>query len=140
MGSAINLKVLALDDGDGFIHYEITVSNGQTKTELDFYDSIDTFQEFGEKLSDFPKKITDQITFQVGEDDFEWAFFLNLKVYCYEPDGKSAIKVIIDNHRDEPYLEKSEFSIRALPASLNSLGQGLKNWNPRTDSEFKWEV
>ena len=139
MDSAINLKVLALDDGDGFIHYEIRVSNGQTKTELDFYDSIDTFQKFGEKLSDFPQKITDQITFQVGEDDIEWAFFLNLKVYCYEPDGKSAVRVITDNHRDEPYLEKSEFSIRTLPASLNRLGQGLKNWNPRIDSEFNWE-
>ncbi|QHL87332.1 hypothetical protein GU926_07750 [Nibribacter ruber] len=139
MGSAIKLKVLALDDGDGFIHYEITISNGQIRTELDFYDSIDTFQGFGEKLSDFPRKITDPITFQVGEDDIEWAFFLNLKVYCYEPDGKSALRVIIDNHRDEPYLEKSEFSIRTLPSSLNRLGQGLKNWNPRIDSEFNWE-
>lgn len=139
MELGINLKVINLDDGDGFIHFEISISNGQTKTDLQYYNYDDAFKMFGEKLSAFPTKITDKIDFQIGEENRKWAYYLFLEVYCYEPNGQSAIKVIVDNHDSEPYYERSEFSIRTFPASLNKLGQGLKTWDPNLEPEFVWK-
>ena len=127
MGIGIKLKVINLDDGDGFIHFEISISNEQTKTEFEFYNYDDAFKVFGEKLCGFPTKTTDRIDFQIGEEDRKWTYYLFLEVYCYEPNGQSVIKVIVDNHGSEPYYERNEFSIRTLPAPLNKFGQGLKH-------------
>jgi len=67
-----------------------------------------------------------------------WAYYLLLEVFCIDPSGHSTIKIIVDNHFEIPEHNRCEFYIKANPASLNILGQGLKNWNPSDKKEFTW--
>ena len=129
-------------DDDESLQFQIEVCNDSCKSILEFYHYADCFQEFAKGLTDFPKSIKDTIIFQVGEDGVEsnWAYFLKLKVYCYEPNGHSAIYVIMDNRGSEPTRHRSEFSLTTLPASLNLLGKQLLSWNPKTEKIFEWSA
>ena len=139
MSSEIKITALNIDEDDNdFTKYKISLSNGEASVALEFYQYLDCFKEFAEKLEFFPKSADDSITFQIGENSEEWAYYLRLKVYCYEPNGNSTIYVEVDNHAKSTDRIKSEFFIKSLPASLNKLGQKLNNWNPKLESEVMW--
>lgn len=140
MEQYIKITVVQIDDDE--LKFQIEVCNEFCKSVLEFYHYADCFQEFAKALINFPKTINDIVTFQVGEDggEMNWAYFLKLKVYCSEPNGHSAIHIIIDNRQDEPERHRSEFSLTTLPASLNTFGQRLLNWNPKTNKIFEWSA
>ncbi len=66
--------------------------------------------------------------------------FLKLNVFCIEPNGHSAIHIIMDNRGGVPSHHRAEFYITTLPARLNILGHELLKWNPNTDKEFYWKA
>lgn len=82
------------------------------------------------------------MTYEVGKDrdngQMKWAYYLLLHVFCFDPSGKSAIRVLVDNHMDRPDHQRSEFYIRSEPASLNKFGIALRNWNPEDKKELEW--
>lgn len=65
---------------------------------------------------------------------------MNLKVYCYQPNGYCAVDVNIDNYGVKPYQSKTQFSITTVPASMNILGQLLANWNPKNTCQIEWNA
>ena len=139
MNPEIIITALNIDEDDNdFTKYKIYLSNGEASANLEFYEYLDCFKEFAEKLEFFPKNADDSITFQIGENSEQWAYYLRLKVYCYEPNGNSAIYVELDNHEKNTDRIKSEFFIKTLPASLNKLGQKLNSWNPKLESKIVW--
>lgn len=125
-------------DVDDSLEYLIELSNGSSVAAIRFYSYLDCFKDFASSLLYFPKNYKDVVTFQIGEDIPKWAYYIYLKVYCYEPNGNSAIHILIDNHSDAPYNARSEFSIRTKPASINELGKLLIDWDPKTQKEFIW--
>lgn len=129
-------------DTDGSLKYQIEISNGSCNAALDFYGYNDCFKEFAEALAMFPKTFKDETIFQVGEDGCEtnWAYFLKLKVFCYNVNGDSAIEVTIDNKQEEPDRYRSYFFITTLPIRLNDLGKELLAWNSNMTREFEWIV
>ena len=141
MEQYIKISVIYIDD-DESLQFQIEVCSASCKSILEFYDYADCFQEFAKGLTNFPKTIKDNVVFQVGEDGEEsnWAYFLKLKVYCYEANGHSAINVIMDNRGDEQTRHRSEYSLTTLPANLNTFGQRLLKWNPKTDKIFEWNA
>lgn len=136
----INLKVVGEPDDDGLYKYEATLSNGKTVGSLTFYEYADCFREFGQKLKQFPKTSKDVVTYELLEEDKKYAYYLLLRVFCYEQNGQSAIKVITDNHSAEPDFQRCEFFIRSIPASINRLGQGLEKWDPKETKDFFWNA
>jgi hypothetical protein len=138
MTSNLKLKRLSIDDGDGLLHFQISLSNGDAAATLDFYGYDDEFIEFGEQLRNFPQLIDSTVTYQMGEDTEQWAYYLLLEAFCYEANGSSALRVRVKNHLKEPYNCDSSFCILMMPAELNRLGGGLSNWNSREDIEFVW--
>jgi hypothetical protein len=141
MNPEIKITVLNIDEADNdFTKYKISLCNGNASVALEFYEYLDCFKEFAEKLEFFPKNANDSITFQIGENSEQWAYFLRLKVYCYEPNGNSTIYVEVDNHGLDTDRIKSVFFIKTLPASLNKLGQKLNSWNPKLESEVMWKT
>jgi len=133
---AIRIKVLNIEDTD--VHFEVELTNGINLTSIDFYGYIDEFHIFAEELCSFPKNINHKIEYELGEQGEKWAYYILLRVYCYETNGYSAIQVKIDNNRKEPYKNYSEFYILTVPASINKLGQLLKSWNPKNENEIEW--
>ncbi|MBZ0245080.1 MAG: hypothetical protein K8H85_03950 [Cyclobacteriaceae bacterium] len=138
----IKIKVIREPDDDGLFEFEISLSNGDTSTNLEIWGYSDDFKEFGKKLIEFPKGLKDVVSFQLGEEgttgDMKWAYYLSLNAFCYNASGQSAIKVIIDNHQASPDHSRSEFYIKAEPAAINRLGHELKNWNPESIKEIGW--
>ena len=134
----IKISTLAIDEGDDTIQFEIEFTNGVNSTSIDFYGYDDEFQEFANGLSSFPKNIESEIIYELGEQGEKWAYYIFVRVFCYESNGRSAIKIKINNNGKEPYKSFSEFYILTVPASINKLGQILKNWNPKTENEIEW--
>lgn len=127
-----------MDESDDTVHYNISLSNGITLSTLKFYHYPDAFKEFASRLLSFPKTIDETVIFEVGEDDEKWAYYMLLKVFCYEVNGHTAIQIIIDDHGKGVDKNKTEFYIKTLPASINKLGELLINWDPSMKKEFIW--
>ena len=62
---------------------------------MEFYGYANNFKEFATGLISFPKSITDNVKYELGENGERWAYFILLDVFCYERNGHSAIHVIL---------------------------------------------
>ncbi len=135
------IKIIAphFDDED-FGKYQLEICNTHCKSTLEFWGYDDLFREFGTALISFPKSINDTVIFQIGDEEKKADCFLLLKVFCYEPNGHSAIQVANDNKQNEPHHHRSLFYITTLPARLNELGKRLFEWNTKTEKEFNWNA
>ncbi len=129
-----------LDRVDGFSVFELEASNGLCTAAQRFYAQRDAFVNFGNQLMSFPQDIKSRIKIEFGGPEKPWSTYLLLDVFCYEPTGKSAIKVRMETHFIEPHYDRSEFFIICYPAALNMLGQRLSNWNPLDESTFEWSA
>ena len=134
----IKISSLAIDEGDYTIQFQIELTNGVNSTSIDFYGYAVEFQDFANELCSFPKSIDTEIKYELGEQGEKWAYYILLRVFCYENNGHTAFQIKIDNNRIEPHKSNSEFYILTVPASINKLGQKLKNWNPKDEKEIKW--
>jgi hypothetical protein len=137
------IKITALWDNnskDDTLQYILELSNNFCKTTIEIYDYDSCFKDFGNSLMNFPLNINDKVCFEIGEDIPSWAYYLLLKVYCYEMNGNSAIQVVIDNHYKAPFHVRSDFNIISHPASLNKLGKLLIDWNPKEQKQIIWDA
>lgn len=132
------LKIETIHEEMGEVQYMLELSNDDTSASIEFYGSANEFKSFALGLISFPRNIKDKVTYELGKIGEKWAYYILLEVYCYEPNGLSAIRVVIHNSGSAPYFSKSEFFIRTLPASINALGHLLNNWNPGTTKEIVW--
>lgn len=137
MNGTIKISVLDIDNDD--IQFQVQIESYCCKTSLDFYGNEDDFKEFGHKLTEFPKSITDTVVFQLGEDDRKWAYYMFIKAFCYDASGHTALRIVVDSLGDQVNGHRSEFSIISEAASINTLGQKLLSWNPHKAKEFIWE-
>lgn len=121
------------------LELKIEAGNGINSTSIDFYTEEKELKAFATKLTTFPKTIDDKIKYEVGEikAGSGW-YYLLLEVFCFERNGHSAIRVIVDNNEDIPYTNKTEFYITTVPASINHLGSMLNGWAPTFDDPFIW--
>lgn len=137
MKQGISIKVLNIDEDDT-VRYRLVLSNDITSTSIEFYDYEDCFQKFAGGLLEFPRSVDDVVEFQIGHTHSQWAYFISIKVFCYERDGRSVLQVQLDNKMGIPEGNKCEFYIPVIPASLNNLGETLSKWNPRAQKEINW--
>lgn len=136
--SEINISVLDIDDGDSSVQFLIEVSNGAFSASQDFYGYPNIFKDFAAGLLSFPKTIDDKVKFEIGESGEKWAYHILLDVFCHNGNGHSAIHIVLDNNRECPYTNKSEFYITTVPASLNNLGELLYDWDPIVNKLLRW--
>tara|TARA_R110002124_G_scaffold286085_2_gene465873 strand:+ start:137 stop:565 length:429 start_codon:yes stop_codon:yes gene_type:complete len=134
----IKLSKLAIDEGDDTIQFQFDFFNGINSTSIDFYGYDDQFQNFAKELCTFPKNIDSEVIYELGEQGEKWAYYILVRVFCYENNGHTAIQIKIDNNSKEPFKSFCEFYILTVPASINKLGQLIKNWNPKIDKEIEW--
>ena len=132
----IRIEILDIDNEE--TQFQITVTNGINSTIIDFYGYLNEFENLANGLLTFPGNINDTVKYELGEIGDKWAYYILLRVFCYETNGYSAIHIKVDNNKKEPNTNKSEFYITTYPASLNKFGQLLKDWNPRTEKEIIW--
>jgi hypothetical protein len=132
------IKIKTLDIDDEETQFQITLTNGTNLTTINFYGYLDEFENFANGLLTFPKTINDTVKYELGEVGNNWAYYILLRVFCYDTNGYSAIHIKVDNNKTEPETNKCEFYITTYPASLNKFGQLLKDWNPKIEKEIVW--
>jgi hypothetical protein len=139
-GLKISMIEADLDRADEFSEFILEASNGSCSASQQFYLKRDGFKNFARELKTFPTNIKSRIRLEWGGTEKPWANYLLFDVFCYDPTGKSAIKVLMETHFIEPYYNKSEFFITCYPASLNLLGDALCIWDPLKASIFEWQA
>lgn len=136
MIQGIKIEVLNIEDEE--VQFQIYLGNGISSTSIDFFGYTDTFEAFANELVEFPKTIEHIVLYELGEVGERWAYYIFLKVFCYENNGYSAIQIKIDNNRKQPHTSKSEFYITTVPASLNKLGKLIQDWDLKASKEIVW--
>lgn len=80
----INISSISIDEEDSTIEFLIELSNGTSSTYMEFYGYADEFQDFADELCSFPKTINHEVKLELGKQDQKWAYYILLRVYCYE--------------------------------------------------------
>lgn len=138
MQPEIRIQILNIDEFDNdFTKFRIHFANNITSVSFEFYNYLDCFESFSERLQVFPVNAKDKLIFQLGENSEKWAYFMYLEVSC-EPNGNSVIHVKLDNHEQNFDLIRTEFYLKTLPSSLNKLGKILSSWKPKEQKEIIW--
>jgi hypothetical protein len=137
MKKLFRIKARRIDESDD-ARFEVCFYNGISESSLEFYSDEDVFKSFAQSLIDFPKDINEKVTFEIGNDDNKWAYYLSVKVFCVEPNGKSIFRILIDNHGDIVNGYRSEFSLIFEVAEINRLGKSLSQWKAFEGEEWKW--
>jgi hypothetical protein len=133
------IKFVASVDYDGDVRFDVTISKGKIETHSHFYADVDTWKQFGEQLTTFPKNVADKEVFDASYNG-PYRDSLLLEAYCYNTQGHTAVRVSADNNEPPPNRCQLDFSIPAEAASINRLGQLLLNWQVENDSEIIWEA
>lgn len=126
------------DRTDGFMEFLIKASSGSHFASQQLYGLANGFKEFASQLKNFPTDIDSRVRLEIGGKEKPWATYLLFEVFCYDPTGKTAIRVIMNTHFTEPHYAKSEFFIQCFPAEINKFGEALCNWNPIEAKTFEW--
>ena len=122
----------SLWDDEHMVEYQVEARNEINSTTIKFYGNDDEFKSFGADLKAFPQSIDAEVNFGSSGD------FLELRVFCYERTGHTAIHIKTDNLVSAPYNSKAEFCLLTYPASVNNLGVLLRHWDPRKVKEIVW--
>jgi hypothetical protein len=139
-GLKITMIEADLDRADEVSEFILEASSEACSASQQFYLKRHGFKNFAKELTSFPTNIKSRIKLEWGGTGKPWATYLLFDVFCYDPTGKSAIKVLMETHFIEPYYNKSEFFITCYPASLNLLGEALYNWDPLQETIFEWQA
>jgi len=137
-GFEITVIDVGADRTDGFMEFFMKASSGSHFASQQFYGRAVWFKEFATQLKKFPTDIDSRVRLEIGGREKPWATYLLLEVFCFEPMGGTAIRVIMDTHYTEPHYARSEFFIQCYPAAINKLGEALCHWDPVEAKKFGW--
>ena len=110
---------------------DITIVKDKLEAHVYLFADAAMWRNFGRELIDFPRHADERVTLDASRyDPFRDSLFL--EAYCYDPQGHTALRVVVGNNQDAPYGYKLDFSIPAEAASLNQLGQLFLRYIPET--------
>ena len=109
-------------------HLNLLVSapNGSQRGELEIYANATDLGTFAGELRDVPdgkREALWELGSEVPEDRF--AFYFRLRVHQISPRGECTVEFRINNNKPPRTRQIAEFSIRAMPADLDS----VLEWN-----------
>ena len=127
-------------DSEPHCTFDLDIKSPQVKTHLSFYGHTDEFAEFGRELVKFPERISHTVSFELGNANRAYAMeYLLISAYCVDPQGHTALRIIIDNGASGADYHRFEFSIPSEAASINKLGALLASWNVSNTPEITWK-
>ena len=132
MKQYLRIEALVIDNDEA--KFKISTGNGIATSSLEIFGYVDEFKKFGEDLKSFPKDSNDVRQYELGSGNEDWAYYLLIKVFCYDSTGYTAIQIKINNKQDVPDLLESNFYLKTYPSSVNELGESLFNWRPDKDA------
>jgi hypothetical protein len=125
----IKIDTISYDD-EYDIQIRICFENDLCSSSLEIYGQTGIFQKFAQKLVDFPFGDSKEITFEYGEDDDKWAYYLKIKLTVYDASGRILMNTIVKRKGDESTYYRCEIPIMTEVATVNELGRQLLLWKP----------
>jgi len=118
----------------------LEASNGRQSASLEIYLNADSLSEIANALMAFPRHASDAYLFEVGSEREEdrWAYYLRFRAFLTDALGHSALLFRFNNNRELPYREVAEFCIETDPASINRLGELLKEFSKLQHKTLYW--
>lgn len=80
----------SLWDDEHMVEYQVEARNEINSTTIKFYGNDDEFNSFGADLKAFPQSIESEVNYCSGGNNLE------LRVFCYERTGHTAIHIKTD--------------------------------------------
>jgi hypothetical protein len=124
------------DDDTTFV---IKANNKYCAVLLDFYGTTEEFKDFGSELVNFPLNINQEVhcpPLGSYDENLNYAYWLTIKVYCYDQNGHVALEITVNNHELQPRNYQAKFCIETDPATINKFGQRLRGWDVRELAEI----
>lgn len=124
------------------VNLVFTANNGAFKGQLEYYCDPNDLKDIGMALRDFPKKIPDEYSYEIGstksEDNF--AHYFALHASTTDRSGHCALQVVIDNNKNRPNEGACSFSIIVEPNALVRLGELLIAFSKLKHREMCWTL
>ena len=116
----------------------LAATNGSFSGAQVFYADPQDLARFGRELASFPSQAYRETRFELGSPEGNWAYFVLIRAYLYNPVGHAAIEISIDNREPDERAAKTTFQILCEVAGLNRLGDGLLQWVTNPREPFIW--
>ena len=134
----ISLSRLPYDDSAW--HVLLQTNNGEFSSALAFYVDKGTFKSFAKQLAEFPVGKEEEVRFEIGSRDGNWAYYLLLRAITYDRSGHIAIQVEVDNRQEGHRHSQASFFISCEAASVNQLGRRISAWLEKSDEPLVWRA
>jgi hypothetical protein len=122
------------------LHLSMTVSNGRSRGQLDFYASTQQLVSWADGMETFPLHARSVLLWEFGSERPEdrWAYYFRLRVFTVDAQGHSAIQFRFNNNAELPDREMVELCIRADPAAINGLGKLCRSFANMQHEVLEW--
>ena len=128
----LRLEVIWRDDD--MIELQVLGSNGRYSGITEVYDVKDNLLDFAMKLDGFPR--ANEVLFLSIGAKYGSSYF-GLKLYQFDPTGKIAVKVVLEDNKSTSYGEpqKNKVSLELIvePASIDTFQKYLKTLAEREE-------
>jgi len=124
------------------LNLHIEAANERINGNLEYYCNAQDLKKFGKQLADFTGTPKEEIIYELGSEDprVRFAFFLSLRVLPLDSFGHCAFLIRLNNNREPPEKQVTEFSIRAEVADINRLGDLLIAFGRLEHRVLEWRV
>jgi len=119
----------------------IEASNGRLSGTMEYYDNTESLSHIANNLEVFPKHNTDMFSHEVGSENPEdrFAFYFLFKAFTTNLTGGCAIQLRLNNNRDLPELEVSNFCIQSEASGINRLGKLFREFSKLKLTVLEWD-
>ena len=121
-------------------HVELRAADGGYRVEQEFYTDPSTLLDLADRLRAFPTHHQDEVLLEMGHKSPDWAHWVILRVFVVDTAGHAAVTIDVGNNGDWRRERAARFSIGCDVASLNRLGDELRDWIQKPDSTLHCQL
>ena len=136
MGTEASIEFVRWKYDDESWHIGIRAADAAYRVEQEFYTYPSELLELANRLCSFPVDRADEVHFEMGAKDANWAHWVLLRVFLADTAGHAAVTIDVGNNGDELRRRSARFTIGCDVASLNQLGQDLRRWVDKPDASL----
>ncbi|MFN0020472.1 MAG: hypothetical protein ACKVP0_19620 [Pirellulaceae bacterium] len=119
-------------------HVLLQAHNGEFGSMLEFYVDAATIKLFGMQLAEFPFGKMEEVRFEIGSREGNFAYYLLLRAMTYDRSGHIALQVEVDNRQEGHRHSQASFFIPCEAASLNQFGRRISAWLEKSGEPLVW--
>lgn len=99
----------------------------------------ETFAQFGQALTRFPRSTADEVKLELGSTDPGYAEHLLVRAFVYDGSGHCAVEFKAHSGGDALASSSCQFAVPTEAASLNEMGRMIVAWASKPVGPFAFE-